>query len=76
MLAPAHSASTDTNDTTSTHTSTDSSTDSSSTTPSPPTQVVDIREWLTRAQEPPRPFTPSICEYVPRHRGEAPRELT
>jgi hypothetical protein len=49
-----------------------------STTPTPakPTQVVDVENWLDRAKEPTRPFTPSICEYVPRHRAEAPRELT
>lgn len=49
-----------------------------STTPTPaaPTQVVDVKAWLDRATEPVRQFTPSICEYVPRHRAEAPRELT
>ncbi|WP_460713596.1 hypothetical protein [Nocardioides dilutus] len=52
-------------------------TDRSTTTmPAQPTQVVDVKDWLDRAQEPVRPFTPSICEYVPRHRAEAPQELT
>jgi hypothetical protein len=45
-------------------------------TPATPTQVVDVKDWLDRATEPTRPFTPSICEYVPRHRAEAPQELT
>lgn len=44
--------------------------DSSTTmTPARPTPVVD--DWLERACEPARPFTRSLCEYVPRHRAEA-----
>jgi hypothetical protein len=41
------------------------------TTPAAPTQVVEVDNWLERAGDPARPFTPSLCEYVPRHRAEA-----
>jgi hypothetical protein len=39
------------------------------TTPARPTQVVDVNDWLERATDPARGFTPSLCEYVPRHRA-------
>jgi hypothetical protein len=44
----------------------------SSTTMTPARPVVD--DWLERAGEPARPFTRSLCEYVPRHRAEAASE--
>ena len=50
---------------------TDSSDSSTTTTPTRPSAVVDANNWLERAGNPVRPFTPSICEYVPRHRAEA-----
>lgn len=36
-----------------------------------PTRVLDVHDWLDRANKPARGFTPSLCEYVPRHRAEA-----
>jgi hypothetical protein len=50
----------------------DSSDSSTTTTPARPTAVVDVEDWLDRAANPVRAFTPSLCEYVPRHRAEAP----
>jgi hypothetical protein len=44
------------------------------TTAARPTQVVDVNDWLERATDPSRAFTPTICEYVPRHRAEAASE--
>lgn len=49
----------------------ESSDGSMTTTPARPTQVVDVTDWLERANDPARGFTPSLCEYVPRHRAEA-----
>jgi len=51
--------------------SSDSSDSSTTMTPARPTPVVDVNNWLERAGDPVRPFTPSIHEYVPRHRAEA-----
>jgi hypothetical protein len=44
---------------------------SRTTTPARPTQVVDVNEGTDRAASMVRAFTPSLCEYVPRHRAEA-----
>ena len=43
----------------------------STTTPARPTQAVDANDGLDRAANLVRAFTPSLCEYVPRHRAEA-----
>jgi hypothetical protein len=38
--------------------------------PTRPTEVVDVEEWLDRAANPVRGFTPDVGAYVPRHRKE------
>jgi hypothetical protein len=52
----------------------DNSDSSTTMTPARPTPVVEVDDWLERAGEPARPFTRSLCEYVPRHRAEAASE--
>jgi hypothetical protein len=49
----------------------DSSDSSMATTPARPTQVVDVSDRLDAEATLVRAFTPTICEYVPRHRAEA-----
>jgi hypothetical protein len=53
----------------------DSSDSSTTMTPARPTPVVDVEDWLDRAANPVRAFTPRLGEYVPRHRAEAPSKI-
>ena len=48
------------------------SSDGEATTPTRPTQVVDVELWLDRATEPSqvRAFTPGAAAYVGKHRKE------